>query len=312
VVEYEPPQRPYEWHDGADALMTAAAYGQDDLLDDLLDRGADVHATNATGGTALHHAAAAGNLHAIDRLVAAGADLDARNDAGLTPLMAAQACREHEAALRLEAAGATPSHAGSEQVTFRWTHRLPHFGAVWTVLVFAFIGGLLAAPSGGVVLAAGVLAGGLFAALVGVPRTSWRGVAPRSCDGRVLRCTGFLGRAADVDLDTVTAAAFSQVGGRVARLLGSKLLLVHPGGAAWSRRSLRGALRPKDEVDHVPEGARVTVVLLDPMWEHEVLRAVGNRLISDPVALSPRLRQRLQTARSQDPATAAGRRGPRR
>ena len=46
VVDYVPPVKPYQWDVGGDALMVAASYGQDDLLNDLLDRGADVRATN--------------------------------------------------------------------------------------------------------------------------------------------------------------------------------------------------------------------------------------------------------------------------
>ena len=309
IVDYEPPVVPYEWHEGADALMMAAAYGQDAVLDDLLDRGADVHATNDKAATALHHAAAAGNLHAIDRLLAAGADPDARNDAGLTPHMAAQACREHEAALRLEAAGATPAHAEVTDATFRWSHRLPFLAYGWTALVFAFIAALLAAPGGAlvVVVAAVVaaIAGGLLAAS---SLAVLRGIVPRAFDGRRLRGSTALGRGVEVDLDTVTAAAYVPGGGVLSgRLVGSKLVLLHPEGRAVDRAALRRLLRTKGDDPLLPDGARVTVVLLDPWWEHEVLRPVGNRLISDPVAVAPVLRARLQWARRADPAVPAGR-----
>lgn len=309
VVDYQPPQVPYEWHEGADALMTAAAYGQDELLDDLLARGADVHATNDKGATALHHAAAAGNLHAIDRLLAAGADPDVRNDAGLTPHMAAQACREHEAALRLEAAGATPAHAEVTDATFRWSHRLPFLAYGWTALVFALVAGLLAAPGGPIVVAvaaaAAAVAGGLLAAS---SISVWRGIVPRTFDGRRLRGTTALGRDVEIDFDAVTAAAYVPGGGVLSgRLVGSKLVLLHPAGRSIDRAALRRLLRADADDPLLPEEARVTVVLLDPWWEHEVLRPVGNRLISDPVAVAPMLRARLQWARRADPAVPAGR-----
>jgi hypothetical protein len=305
IVEYRAPMPPYVWDHGGDALMSAAAGKQDDLFDDLLERGADVDATNDDGATALHHAAAAGYVHGVERLLAAGADPDVRNRAGLTALMAAQACREHEAAMVLEAAGATPSHAAGDVVTFHRSHRLPQLGGlilgpVWG-LVFGIWGLQAWGPVGGVLVFVAVT---VAAGLVIESPTTWTGLVPRRFDGRRLHGTTFFGREVAVDLDDVTQAAFMQVGGRAARFVGSQLVLAHPGGRPISHVRLRRILRPKDEADHIADGAPVTFVLLDPWWEHEVLQPLGTRLISDPVELSPRLRGRLREARDEDPTLA--------
>ena len=53
----------------------------------LLDRGADISATNHRGQTTLHQAAALNsNLEVLDLLLERGAVVDARNESGLTPL----------------------------------------------------------------------------------------------------------------------------------------------------------------------------------------------------------------------------------
>lgn len=309
VVDYLPPRPPYEWHDGADALMMAAAYGQDELLDDLLQRGADVRATNDGGVTALHHAAADGNVYAIDRLLAAGADPDARNAAGLTPHMAALACKEHDAAARLEAGAAVPAHADTTRARFRRSHYLPVAFPLAASMVFAAIAAALVAPLGSaadwVVVTAVALAGLLLFA----PRALRTGVVPRSIDGPRLRVRTLSGRSLDVNLDDVSTAAYAPgVGGRGGRPIGTKLVLVHPQGRAFTRRSLRWILLPAEEADALPDnGGRATVVVLDGWWEHEVLRPVGNRLISGLADLTPNVRQRLRQARHQDPSQPATR-----
>ena len=88
----------------------------------------------------------------------------------------------------------------------------------------------------------------------------------------------FLGRPVVVDLDTVTAAAYRATGGRGSRVGGTKVVLVHPGGVPYRRRSLRrkALLGPK-EAELLPEEGRATVMVLDFWWQHDVLRPVGNR-----------------------------------
>jgi hypothetical protein len=179
--------------------------------------------------------------------------------------------------------------------------------------IYAVFAAVLALGAGGPLLAVPVfLVVLVLAALVVEPSTTWTGMAPTHFDGRRLHGKTVLGKPASVDLDEVRQAAYVRVGGRYARLVGCQLLLANPGGRRMSRARLRRILRPRDEADHLDDGALVTFVLLDPWWEHEVLRPVGNRLISDPVALSPRLRRRLQEARDEDPTEPVGRPGRRR
>jgi hypothetical protein len=75
-------------------------------------------------------------------------------------------------------------------------------------------------------------------------------------------------------------------------------------------RQLRRLLRPVDDAGVVAGDALATVVLLDAWWAHGVLRPVGNRLISEPVFVSPYLRGCLQEARRAHPGEPIGR--PRR
>lgn len=306
VVDYVPPVKPYQWDAGGDPLMVAASYGQDDLLDDLLDRGADVRATNDSGSTALHHAAGAGNLHAIDRLLAAGADPDVRNDIGLTPHMQAMVARAHTAALRLEAAGATPAHADDTQASFRRIHWLPPIGHVVVALVWALFGGALAwPPTFPARLITAIIVGGLMALALAPTRALWTGAVPRRLEGPRLHLRSFLGRPVVVDLDTVTAAGYGATGGRGGRVGGTKVVLVHPEGVPYRRRSLRrrALLGPK-EAELLPEEGRATVMIVDSWWQHDVLRSVGNRLICGSATLTPLLQYFLEQARTANPEKA--------
>ena len=313
VIDYVPPVKPYQWDAGGDALMLAAGYGQDDLLDDLLDRGADVRATNDSGSTALHHAAGAGNLHAIDRLLAAGADPDARNDIGLAPHMQAMAARAHTAALPLEAAGATPAHADDTQASFRRLHWLPPIGHVVATLGWACFGVVLAwPPTLPARLIGAIIGAGVAVLLLAPTRAVWTGAVPRRLEGPRLHLRTFLRRPVVVDLDTVTAAALGISGGRKGRVAGTKVVFVHPEGLLYRRRSLRwkALLGPK-EADLLPEEGRATVMILDPWWQHKVLRPVGNRLISGSATLTPLLQHYLEQARTANPRKAVNQPGQR-
>ena len=75
---------------GTTALMKAASAARPDVLELLLERGANVRRADHNGMTALHHLAnAAGERHGVDRLVPAllqaGARADARDAQGRTP-----------------------------------------------------------------------------------------------------------------------------------------------------------------------------------------------------------------------------------
>jgi ankyrin repeat protein len=87
-------------------LHAAAAGKHREIVDLLLDNGADVDARQEGGWVALHEAAQDGDVEMIGALLAHGADVNARNDAGQTPLTialshdqtaAADALRKHGA-----------------------------------------------------------------------------------------------------------------------------------------------------------------------------------------------------------------------
>lgn len=73
-------------------LHSAVAADVFEIVDLLLERGADPNAVAADGNTPLHSAAGHGNRQVIARLLAAGADRDARNQAGSSP---ADLARQH-------------------------------------------------------------------------------------------------------------------------------------------------------------------------------------------------------------------------
>ena len=69
-------------------LLHAACYdSRSDIAEFLIQLGADVHASEASGRTPLHFAANNGHLGVIDVLVRHGARLDAKDGGGMTPLM---------------------------------------------------------------------------------------------------------------------------------------------------------------------------------------------------------------------------------
>src|SRR5215831_6184822 len=73
---------------GGTPLMTAAYYGNLNIVVLLLERGANVKAVNRDGGTALHYAARGGrSFEVVATLVSRGAPVNAQDQAGSTALM---------------------------------------------------------------------------------------------------------------------------------------------------------------------------------------------------------------------------------
>jgi ankyrin repeat protein len=72
---------------GRTILMYAATAGLTGMIQPLLVYGADADARDESGRTALHRLVATGDLKAIEILVRHGADVSARNNTGYTPLM---------------------------------------------------------------------------------------------------------------------------------------------------------------------------------------------------------------------------------
>ena len=91
---------------GYPALIAAILTGDEREMHYLINCGADVNATSASGRTALHTACSRGNIAAVVALLAEGADLETRSLAGKTALQAAAAKGHWEAARLLLDAGA--------------------------------------------------------------------------------------------------------------------------------------------------------------------------------------------------------------
>ncbi len=96
-----------------------SAPGAGRIVRALLQRGsAPVNATHGVKRcTALHMAARRGNVEVIEALLNGGADLEARDSAGDSPLRRAVNCNKVEAAKVLLARGADPHSPGSKALT---------------------------------------------------------------------------------------------------------------------------------------------------------------------------------------------------
>lgn len=74
------------------ALMNATGFGQEEVVEVLLERGAEVDKQDKLGRTALHRAASRGHERIVARLLEAGADAGAMSEIGWTALMTAASC----------------------------------------------------------------------------------------------------------------------------------------------------------------------------------------------------------------------------
>jgi ankyrin repeat protein len=92
-------------------LITAARNSDLAAVRGLLQKKADVHATEGDGATALHWASYRDQLEAADLLIRAGAKVDAANDLGATPLWLAAQNGSAAMVRRLLAAQADPNKA---------------------------------------------------------------------------------------------------------------------------------------------------------------------------------------------------------
>ena len=107
--------------DGRTPLQFAAGHGPKDLVQLLLDRGADVNAKASSGGMPLHYAAELGNKEIAELLLARGADVNAKNDIGATPLYQAVDHGQKELVALLLANGAdVNTKADSGNTPLHW------------------------------------------------------------------------------------------------------------------------------------------------------------------------------------------------
>jgi ankyrin repeat protein len=93
------------------SLIDAARSADRDVIRALLQKGANVNATEPDGTTALHWASYRDDLEGADLLIRAGAKVNATNDLGATPLWTASLNGSAAMVKRLLAAGADPNKA---------------------------------------------------------------------------------------------------------------------------------------------------------------------------------------------------------
>src|SRR5262245_530274 len=97
--------------DSRPPIVDAVKRGDRAALQTLIEKHADVNASEADGSTALHWASYRDDVESVDRLIRAGARVNAANDLGATPLWAAAQNGSEAMVRRLLAAGADPNIA---------------------------------------------------------------------------------------------------------------------------------------------------------------------------------------------------------
>jgi hypothetical protein len=100
---------PAPWPGRATSLHLAIVAKRLDITTDLIERGADVTACDASGYDALLLAAYLGNADLVAAVLEAGADPNRRDNEGLTPLMFAAQRKDGESVTILLRAGADPA-----------------------------------------------------------------------------------------------------------------------------------------------------------------------------------------------------------
>lgn len=291
---------PAESRRGITALMGAAAKGNDVILDDLIERGVDVHAADNEGSTALHHAAARGQTHAIRSLVAADSDIEQANSDGLRPYDVAVGAQQQDAVELLVSLGAKPQPAGP--IRFRRIHygQVVAIPIIVAANVAVAIGMTFWHPIASVIYLAFCAA---FILLIGPPRAWWAGGVPRTLDGSRLTLRRWNGQRIVVDLATVRFLASGRSLGPkpkaglpwsgLPRWIAPCLLLAHRDGVPVKRRRdfQRMHVPSNDEIDLlVRRNERWVVVVLDTWRWYEVVVPVANVLAARKVEMSPTMR----------------------
>jgi ankyrin repeat protein len=101
----------------ATTLMAAAFADDDDVLSDLIHRGADLEATDVDGYTALMYACNGGRIRSAELLLDAGADVNARDNDKSTPIMFAAQHGQTDIVRRLIEHGADIQARGEHGLT---------------------------------------------------------------------------------------------------------------------------------------------------------------------------------------------------
>jgi len=297
VVPFDAPTPPHKWPNGGDALKEAAQVGSHHILDDLIERGADLDGRDNSGSTALHHAAAYGNTHAVDALLRAGADPNVINARGLTPYATAMAARERPTAERLATLGADAGAGVRDEVRFSLSNHVTVVVWVFQLIGIPCVATVVLWPLSFLDVAGIVALVAAYLRFVFPPRVFWSGGVPRRLLGTTLTLRRFIGSTRDVDLADVTYAA---VGGSGGSVHGARwFILGHPSGRPASDRMIRRLYVPATEVDEVAAHMdRVVVIPAYAVDRENVLLAMGNVLSGLGVDMSPTFRQQLADARA--------------
>jgi Ankyrin repeats (3 copies) len=101
----------------ATTLMAAAFAEDDDVLSDLIHRGADLEAADVDGYTALMYACNGGKIRSAELLLDAGADVNARDNEKSTPIMFAAQHGQTDIVQRLIEHGADIQARGEHGLT---------------------------------------------------------------------------------------------------------------------------------------------------------------------------------------------------
>ena len=96
-------------YDGRPALMIASKWGHLDIVEYLLNKGANVDARNEDGDTSLLCAAAESNCDIIQFLIGRNADIDAQNIDGNSAIILASYYGHEECCMILLSAGCNPT-----------------------------------------------------------------------------------------------------------------------------------------------------------------------------------------------------------
>lgn len=106
--KFDPQDLNAPWDFGLTPLMRAALLGRDDLVEELLEYGVNIHLRNSDGNNALWLACVSSNQSLIKRLITAGIHMDNCNLTGATPLMYTASSGKAEIMALLLEAGADP------------------------------------------------------------------------------------------------------------------------------------------------------------------------------------------------------------
>lgn len=290
LVDFVPARPPNEWHQGTTALMEAAAAGNEEVVRDLIARGAPVEQRDVSGATALHHAASKGRTAMVGLLIDGGAQPTSVTKPGLTPYDVAVASGHDDTAAHLR-------HHGSESAAqdverFRWQFGGMHIYLLSPVVAVGMLA-LIRPLTGGILFAVAFLA--FLGAVNWPPGAFWAGGTPRELTGTTLVVRRWSLRKQPIDLTRVTWAG---LGGGPSRNRGRYLVLAHPDGRTLSARGKRRLMLPEEDLPSLSDPEmRFLVVPLGGGTVNRVVLPVGNLLSARKVPLSASMTRQLNQAR---------------